>query len=208
MIRRSIRATLILAAIICMLATARPAAADRAGTVVAIGGSCFLEREGAHVALAMGQAVQVGDMVEVTENAKLKLRMTDGSIVALAANTRLKIRSYRLNASGQRLEGKLDMSSGLLRAIVTPTASALQNFDVNTAVGTVAVRSTDWFVEALPGADQVGVLKGSVLLTSAATGRSEIVPAGWGARLEAGRDPVPARVWFSSEFQSLIDRTQ
>jgi hypothetical protein len=54
---------------------------------------------------------------------------------------------------------------------------------------------------------QVGVLTGSVSMRSAATGRGETIPARWGARLEAGRDPVPARLWSPAEFQAVISRT-
>jgi hypothetical protein len=62
-------------------------------------------------------------------------------------------------------------------------------------------------VEARSGSTQVGVLTGSVTLTSVATGHGETVPARWGARLEAGRDPVPPRVWSEAEFADVIART-
>ena len=70
-----------------------------------------------------------------------------------------------------------------------------------------AVRSTDWFIEARPGSTQVGVLDGRVSLRSVATGQEILIPAGWGARVEAGRDPVPARVWTEAEFDDFIRRT-
>jgi hypothetical protein len=54
---------------------------------------------------------------------------------------------------------------------------------------------------------QVGVLSGSVEMTSTATKRHETIPARWGARLEAGRDPVPPRVWSEAEFDAVIART-
>jgi hypothetical protein len=53
----------------------------------------------------------------------------------------------------------------------------------------------------------VGVLEGSVILTSRATGRSVTIPARWGARLEAGLNPVPPRVWSAAEFADVIART-
>ena len=34
-----------------------------------------------------------------------------------------------------------------------------------------------------------------------------MIPARWGARLEAGRDPVPPRVWSQAEFDAVIART-
>ena len=80
-------------------------------------------------------------------------------------------------------------------------------FEVDTATGVAAVRSTDWFIEARLESTQVGVLDGRVSLKSVATGRSIVIPARWGARVEAGRDPVPARVWTAAEFADFIGRT-
>jgi hypothetical protein len=101
---------------------------------------------------------------------------------------------------------KLTLATGLLRAVVSAVGEP-QHFEVNTATGVAAVRSTDWFIDARPDSTQVGVLEGAVALTSAATGKSVRIPARWGARVEAGRDPVPPRVWANSEFDDVIERT-
>ena len=69
------------------------------------------------------------------------------------------------------------------------------------------MRSTDWFIEAKPGSTQVGVLEGRVSRKSVATGQEIVIPGRWGARVEAGRDPVPARVWTEAEFADFIQRT-
>ena len=53
----------------------------------------------------------------------------------------------------------------------------------------------------------MGVLTGVVSLASIATKRAVDIPARWGARLEAGRAPVPPRVWTQAEFESVINRT-
>jgi len=94
----------------------------------------------------------------------------------------------------------------VIRAVVAPVAHPA-SFEVKTAVGTAAVRSTDWFLLATPTTMQVGVLAGSVAMTSAATGNGETIPARWGARLEAGHDPVPPRVWSPDEFARVIAET-
>jgi hypothetical protein len=113
---------------------------------------------------------------------------------------------YTVGANGQRQEAKLTLAEGLLRAVVAPTAQPA-GFEVDTAVGTAAVRSTDWFAVAKAGSMQVGVLSGSVVMTSDATRRAVAIPARWGARLEAGRDPVQPRVWSQAEFDDVISRT-
>ena len=196
---------LILAALVLLLG--RTAMAQSAGTVIGISGDCFVLSGGSRAALGLGEPVQVGDILEVAAAAKLKLRMADGSLVSLASGTRTTIRAYAVDAAGQRQDATLSLGQGLLRAIVAPVTGPAR-FEVDTAVGTAAVRSTDWFVEASPASMQVGVLSGTIMMTSDATGASITIPARWGARLEAGRDPVPPRVWSQAEFDAVIARTE
>jgi hypothetical protein len=182
------------------------ATAAPAGTIVGVNGACFVVSAGARTVVRLGQPVQIGDTVEVPANGKLKLRLIDGSVVSVASGSRMSVAALSTDGAGQRQDARLTLAEGLLRAVVAPVQHP-SRFEVNTAVGTASVRSTDWFVEATGGAMQVGVLTGSVVMTSAATRRSEIIPARWGARLEAGRDPVPPRTWSEAEFQSVIGRT-
>jgi hypothetical protein len=190
-----------------VLLSGRASMAQSAGTVIGISGDCFIVRGGGRAALGLGQPVQVGDILDVAASAKLKLRMTDGSIISVASGTQMTIRAYAVDAAGQRQDATLSLGQGLLRAVVAPVTEPAK-FEVDTAVGTAAVRSTDWFVEASPAAMQVGVLSGTIAMTSNATGQGVIIPARWGARLEAGRDPVPPRVWSQAEFDAVMARTE
>ena len=183
-------------------ATAEP----QAGEVLALFGQCFIEIAGRRNALKPGDAVHVGDTLDVTAGAKLKLRMNDGSVIAVASGTRLAIADFRLGNGGESREVRLSLGQGLLRAVVSVLRGE-PHFEVDTATGVAAVRSTDWFIEARPGSTQVGVLDGRVSLKSVTTGREIVIPARWGARVEAGRDPVPARVWTEAEFADFIGRT-
>ncbi|HJU18576.1 MAG TPA: FecR domain-containing protein [Stellaceae bacterium] len=173
--------------------------------MVAVRGQCFAVSGGQRRLLTLGAVVNVGDIVQVPAPARLKLRMNDGSIVSVASGSEMTIRDYAVDASGQRRNALLSLGLGLLRALVTTSSSA--QFEVETAVGVAAVRSTDWFISVVPGSEQVGVLRGAVTLTSRATGRSVTIPARWGGRLEAGRDPVPPRLWSPAEFDDVIART-
>ena len=193
-------------AMVLLLLVPGLAAAAPAGTVVGLNGECFVESGGSRNPLKLGQAVQIADTVDVPASGKLKLRMADGSVISVAAGSRVTISSYGVNAAGQREDAHLALGQGLLRAVVTPGPRPA-SFEVDTAVGAAAVRSTDWFVEAAGGALQVGVLTGSVDMSSRTTGRTVAIPAHWGARLEAGRDPVPPRTWSQAEFDAVITRT-
>ena len=169
-------------------------------------GQCFVETGGRRNPLKPGDAVHVGDTVDVAAGAKLKLRMNDGSVVAVASGSRLTIADYRVGDGGESRDATLSLGEGLLRAVVS-SFQGPAHFEVDTATGVAAVRSTDWFIEAQPGSTQVGVLEGRVSLKSVATGKEIVIPARWGARVEAGRDPVPARVWTEAEFDNFIRRT-
>jgi hypothetical protein len=181
-------------------------AAPQAGEVLALAGQCFVETGSRRNPLKLGDAVHVGDTVDVEAGAKLKLLMNDGSVIAIASGGRLTIADYRVGAGGESREATLSLSEGLLRAVVSMLKGP-PHFEVDTATGVAAVRSTDWFIEARSGSTQVGVLEGRVSLKSVATGREIVIPARWGARVEAGRDPVPARVWTGAEFDDFINRT-
>jgi hypothetical protein len=200
------RRDLILAAALIFLAPTTGFTAAGAGSVVGVVGQCIVQRDGRPTPLKLGDAVAVSDTIDVPADGKLKLRMSDGSVVSLAAGTRMTVAAYQTDAAGQRQNAQLSLSQGLIRAVVAPVAHPT-TFEVSTAVGTAAVRSTDWFIEAKSGSAQVGVLSGSVVLNSGATHREVTIPARWGARLEAGRDPVEARVWAPQEFQAVITRT-
>jgi hypothetical protein len=203
-IPRALRHSLVAASL--LLLSAGVALAAPAGTVVGLFGACFVESGGSRAAAKIGQPVQVGDTIEVPAEGKMKLRMADGSVISVAAGTRMTIAAYGVDGAGQRQEARLSLAQGLLRAVVAPVERPA-SFEVDTAVGTAAVRSTDWFVEVSGNAMQIGVLTGSVDMMSAATKRGETIPARWGARLEAGRDPVPPRVWSPAEFAAVIART-
>jgi hypothetical protein len=197
-------AGLILGMTLC-LGTAR--AAEPVGAVVAIAGNCFVEAEGKRTPLKMSDAVHVADTIDVPANAKLKLRMNDGSIVSVAAGSQMTIAAYTIDADGKRHDAELSLAEGLLRTVVS-SVDRPSTFEVKTAVGAAGARSTDWFVELQPGQMVVGVVTGAVVLKSAGTGAEVTIPAGSGANAAIGQDPSTPRVWRKTEFNALIERTE
>lgn len=167
---------------------------------------CAAETNGQRRELKIGDLIYAGDTVDVSPGAKLQLRMDDGSIISLASGSRLTIHTFGIDTGGQQRDARLTLTTGLLRAVVSPLDEP-SIFEVDCPAGTAEVRSTDWFMEVPPGSMRVGVLAGRVVMTSLATGRRVTIPGRWGARLEAGLDPVPARLWSAAEFAEVIART-
>src|SRR5712692_439036 len=189
------------------LSTATASAATIAGSVVGLGGAPVLEGNGMRFPLQMGEPVYPGDTVQTPPNGKVKLRMSDGSILSLAPASSVRIDAYAVDGSGQRQSAVLSLGQGLVRAVTAP-AGRPAAFEVDTAVGISGARSTDWFVAAGAGYQQVAVLGGSVLLTGRAGGRGVVVPAGSGSRIEAGGQPTPPRVLSQDEFAALLAQTE
>ncbi|MBV8397371.1 MAG: FecR domain-containing protein [Acetobacteraceae bacterium] len=151
--------------------------------------------------------MRVGDTVNVPARCNLKLRLTNGSEILLSSGSRMSILSY--SAGGTDTHVNLTLTQGLLQAVL-PSTSGSPSFEISTPVGTASVRSgpANWFVYSQADSAQVGVLEGTVDLTSAATRRSVSIPAHWGTRLESNRDPVLLRVWPENQFDGFRRLTQ
>jgi hypothetical protein len=179
------------------------AAATPAGTVVGVSGSCTDHRR----ALNRGDVVQIGDTLDVPAGGNLKLQMVDGSVISVAPDSNMTVAAYSsIEASGRDV--RLSLARGALRAQVT-SVTGPSTFEVSTAAGTASVgsASADWFIKAQPDAAQVGVLAGTIDLTSTETVQSVSIPARWGTHLETGLDPVLPRVWAEREFNTVIRLT-
>jgi hypothetical protein len=200
--------TLVAVMIALFLATLQcPAkAADASGSVLTLRGQCSVQRGGQTTPLQAAEVVEVGDVIIVPTGARLKLRMNDGSVISVGAGSRLTLVAYEAGTSGGHRNVRIDLAIGLLRAVVAAVAQP-QHFEVDTATGVAAVRSTDWFVEASSNLTRVGVLKGVVTLAGSTTRKEVRIPARWGAKVRSGLDPVPPRLWSTAEFADVISRT-
>jgi hypothetical protein len=194
---------MLLAGLGLILSFSSTPAAVPAGTVAALAGSSTAR---AHV-LKQGDAIQVGDTIDVSTGSNLRLQMADGAVISVAPGSSFTVTSYSVGANGRH--AKLTLTRGLLRVLVPPGAGPL-TFEVSTEVGTASVRSgsADWFIRAEAGSAQVGVLNGTVDFSGAAAAQSVSIPAHWGTRLEAGRAPMLPRVWAQMEFNTVIRLTE
>src|SRR6516165_1523960 len=78
------------------------AAAMPAGTVIGVNGSCTDHGR----VLNRGDAVQIGDTLNVPASANLKLQMADGSVISVASDSSISVTSYSIDRSEERRVGK------------------------------------------------------------------------------------------------------
>lgn len=215
-LRRSRIAAAIAAALLFAVCSEAPArAAADAGQVLTLNGDCADVAGGRRTQLKVGDTVHVGDSLEVADGAKLKLLMVDGSVLALAAGTRMTVQGYAVETGGDRRSAKLKLDGGLLRAIVSKVGEP-STFEVDSATGAAAVRSTDWFFDAEPNKTAVTVLDGAVSFAPRNAAKEEVlVPANSTAELDArsgnGRNGAMraprVRPTTAAELDRLIERT-
>jgi len=105
------------------------AAATPAGIVVAISGTCTDRGR----VLDRGDAVQVGDTLDVPAGGNLKLQMTDRSVISVAADSSMTVVSYSIGGPGRNV--RLSLTRGALRAQVTSITDT-STFEIATAAGT------------------------------------------------------------------------
>jgi hypothetical protein len=177
--------------------------ANAVGTVLGISGPCKTQTH----SLKAGDTVNVGDTIDVPSGAKLKLRMTDQSIISFASGTRLAVASYDIGPTSRHVN--LVMPQGLLRLTI-PEITGESSFEVSTPAGSAAMRSAsaDWFIDFEPSVAQVGTLSGNIMLTGPTTKRSVSIPTRWGTRLQEGFDPILPRTWGQVEFDGFMRRTE
>jgi len=189
-----------------MLLLRQPAVAETCGEVLALSGSALIETNGQQRQAALGDPVQVGDTINVSQDARLRLRMGDGSIVTLAPGTQMTVGKYDVDGGGIRHDAELTMAAGLLHAVVS-AGGGVPNFEVKTATGVAAVRGTDWYVDSQGNRTQVYVVTGEVSLTDPAGHGPVMIPPMSASAVGNGEQPAPIRAVTQLELQTLAART-
>jgi hypothetical protein len=200
-----------IACLIALLTLSHPALASDAGQVLTYNGECYVTSDGKRVKLSMGDAVHAGDVLEIPTDSKLKLQMADGSVLALGANSKMTIASYDVTTDGAHRDVKLNLDSGIVRAVVSKM-SQQSTFEVSTATGVAAARSTDWFVEYQQATTltDVSVLDGTVAFSGAGStdGRGAVlIPPMSGSDIVGKQQPTAPQPRSQAYFAALIDRT-
>jgi hypothetical protein len=201
-----------IACLVALLMLSHRALATDAGQVLTYNGECYATTsDGKRTKLNMGDSVHAGDVLEIPADAKLKLQMADGSVLALGANSKMTIASYDVTADGAHRDVKLNLDSGIVRAVVSKM-SQQSTFEVSTATGVAAARSTDWFVEYQQATTltDVSVLDGTVALSGAGSTDARgtvLIPPMSGSDIVGKQPPTAAQPRSQAYFDALIDRT-
>lgn len=170
------------------------AAGNSAGEIVSLRGANTVTQEGKTTKLYRGAAVIVGDQLRTGKNARLKLRMVDGTEITLGENSEFTVREYDVRISEGTGSGVLELTKGFFRAVTGKITKLRENkFQVKTPLAVIGVRGTDFWGEQHPNKLRVALLGGTAVTVSNDYGSVEITEAGFGTEItapnQAPRDP-------------------
>jgi hypothetical protein len=176
------------------------------GFVAASQGEAFVVRGEARQPARVGLEVRVGDLLETGHKGRLKVLLTDDSVLSLGGSTKLAVEQH-LFEPGRARETHLKLMGGRARALVQQVVGGSRaKFEISTGTAVAGVRGTEFVVEKGEGqAERVVTLSGSVQW-QAAGGQPVLVAAGEGSALDGERVGRPAAL-ASAELKQVKAET-
>ncbi|MBU0729993.1 MAG: FecR family protein [Proteobacteria bacterium] len=136
-------------------------AADKAGDVVSVRGTAFVERLEKEIKAEKRLALLEKDNISTRENSRVKMLFRDDSILTLGPMSRLAVSQYIYSPEDKRVESIYELLDGKLRAVVGNA-----DFSVKTPTAFAAARGTIFLIWYDPATNSTGiaVLEGKVLV--------------------------------------------
>lgn len=177
------------------------------GLVLATAGEVLIQRGNATIAAARKTSLHVEDEIRTGDNARAQLRLADGTITTLGANTAFRIRQYTWRQQDEPSRVQLELVTGAFRAVTGKVLDARgSQLDVQTPAGVIGIRGTDFWGGYLDG-DAVDVLliDGShAVEVSNASGKVMLEKPGQGTTLKADQSPLAVKEWPKAKVERAV----
>jgi hypothetical protein len=172
------------------------------GRITLIEGRAEILRASGEVILARRlESVQVGDRVRTKNYSKAEIHFLDKSVLRLAPNTCVEITEYKLGSRKRREMGKITLTRGKVRAVVSKTGPP-DTFNILTPNACGTVKGSDIFVTYLSGRTGILVREGSLFLSNILIPTPPIkVTAGDTAAVSFQKPPSELRPYFDVELR-------
>jgi len=142
-------------------------AADIDASVYSVSGDAQFAPPGSShfTPLQKGQTLPIGTTVRTGDNGIAVLVTTPGSAIQVGNDSVLKINALAFKKSGgdiSQREAHLELTSGVVSALIDPSTPKVTDFQVKTPEGAAAARGTYFAVLVYHGKTYVGVKEGKV----------------------------------------------
>jgi hypothetical protein len=184
-----------------------PAQAESVGVISVSVGEVSWYRAGNELRLQRGDAVEQGDKVSTGRNARLVLKMNEGSVITLGADTSVQLSEWQYAAGSDSNSARLEFVEGAFRFITgLITRQADPQLTVTTPAATIGIRGTDfWGGYLQPDVLDVIMLEGEHKLEIRNdAGVVFINEPGFGASVVAGESPRQPLKWGEEKVQRAV----
>lgn len=174
------------------------------GTIIEIEGVATVKPSGEDKKVLMiDSPVYVGDMIETQSNSRVFILFIDNTQMVLSEKTKFSADEYIFDTENPSasmgafsvLTGAFSYVSGLIAKKSSPDVT------INTAVGSIGIRGTEFFAGEVDGGYNVFVDEGKIQLVN--DGGEVMVKEGEGTSVHnSGTAPLPARAWSPEKRQA------
>jgi hypothetical protein len=199
-----------LLALLLTVTISAAAGAQVIGSVTGMLGSATVQRPGGvgPELLVLGAEVHQGDILRTGSGARLKLTLSDGSVLSLGADTEVKLDHLALAAPPREPGTLLILAGGYLRAIIGRLQPG-SLFEIHSPSMVAAVRGTDWIESYSTGTTEIFVAEGRVLATSPVNQTDwALLDAGEGVSFRIGTPHTPVVRWGEEKIRRYVDATR
>lgn len=165
-----------------------------AGAVSHLQGAAFANHRDSSDNLYKGRPVLVGDHIVTGHNSRVLLKMVDGAVLTLGADTEFVISAYHYSKKAKQGSATLELISGVFRAVTGAIGKLKErDFRVKTSVATIGIRGTDfWGGYHFSKSLDVALLDGKGIYVENAAGRVEVTAIGDGTTIDSANEPPSA----------------
>ncbi|MBK8176175.1 MAG: FecR domain-containing protein [Rhodospirillales bacterium] len=193
----------LLALLFVVLMTRAAAAVDIAGHIEGLQGEVTATgTTGFSRPLQNGSTLLVGDRIETSAEGRARIKLLDGAIVTLGANSALTIETYE-DDNDDNGKALLDVTQGVFLAISGAIARlGPDRFSVTTPVATLGVRGTEAWGEVAPDHLAVAMLSGTEVSVTTPLGSVVLNEPGSGVDVVFGEAPPQPHQWSDERLEN------
>jgi hypothetical protein len=154
--------------------------------------------------LTLRKPVFPEDIVETSRASKVRIALTDSTVISLGEQSRLDLTQFAHDARQQTRSSRLAVTWGVFRAIFKEMLSP-SAVEVITPTAVAAIRGTDLMGEVTADATAIVVLEGEVAVSNVrpmVPGLSTLTP-GMGTTVKADEPPSTPTRWSESRIEGL-----
>ena len=187
--------------------TANAVEPDKAGEVMKIRGAAFSNHRETSDVLTKDMVILVGDHIVTGHDTRVELKMKDGAILTLGADTEFAINRYSYFPEIKQGSAALELIKGVFRAVTGSIGKFKdRDFKVKTPVAVIGIRGTDfWAGYYFSKALDVALISGKGIYVENSGGQVDVIEQGDGTTVQTSElAPSTPKHWGDQKLKAAL----